>query len=227
MNETINVNLKPCACPDSSFHLGHAPYCTGRPILLPCPIQRSVELTVTLGECRCKRMAESPLMGYPDLSRAAMEAVAEGRHLSDCPARPIRVACSIGGETWGAAHVTDAEAPGVHGRTGELIQIADDRWALVKALVLGNHSPQEVGGKSLVPVEAWWALVTQRDAVFAALADMARHETAALQAQQRVDDAFPFYSYRDPTTDRRGSWPSHVRLAAFVNHLVHEIGRLP
>lgn len=159
MTPTINVNLRSCGCGPKTHtgevHGGHWPNCGGTPIPIPCPIQRTVEMTVGAGECQCWMPAG---------------------HRSTCPARPIRVTCSIGGETWADSFVEFVERA-----DGECIGAAFDRvdtvcrerWALIKALVTGAPlSPTY----TLSPTAA--SLVAQRDAVFAALATLAREEEA-------------------------------------------------
>jgi len=50
MIPTINVNLKPCAC---NAGLAAITTCVGAPVLIPCPIPRSVVFNAALGECDC------------------------------------------------------------------------------------------------------------------------------------------------------------------------------
>jgi hypothetical protein len=210
---TINVNHYVCKCAASVDGGEHHKACPGKPIPLPCPIPRSVTFTVTLGECECAARYNA---SRPELPLG---------HLLQCPARPIRVACSIGGKTWEDSHVTDAEAPGIHGRTSELIQRAGERWEIIfKALVLGVRPDYDIGHWTgpMLP------LFEQRDAVFAALADMARAETAAMQAQQKVDEAFPYHRFhRVGGGDHRATPPSHARLEAYVEFLIEQVEVLP
>lgn len=208
---SINVTLKPCPVARAHEHLTvdalhGAAGCPAAPVLIPCPIPRSVTFSVALGECVGESGACRVRPGEPHHS------------LSACPARPIRVSCSISGKTWEESAVVDADF--ADGRSGSpALALCDDRWALVKALVLGMYP---TCGNEEVPR----TLVKQRDAVFAALADMVRAEQDARNAQQRVDDAFPFARYRRNDPDHRSERPSIGRLAAYVEYLIEQIGTL-
>jgi hypothetical protein len=104
----------------------------------------------------------------------------------------VKVACSISG-TWEASEVADValvrmdDGHFVTFETNAAVTAAlsacRDRWALVKALVLGKYTYND----SLVPE----TLHVQRNAVFAALADMARAEQDACSAQQALDGLLP------------------------------------
>jgi hypothetical protein len=81
--------------------------------------------------------------------------------------------------------------------------------------------------------EAWaerWDAVApffaQRDEVYASLADLAQLEQGACNAQQRVDDAFPFERYNRNYADHRAERPSVGRLAAYVEHLIASVNTL-
>jgi hypothetical protein len=215
---TLNVNLKPCDCLSYTKTEGtHMTDCASTPILIPCPIPRSVTFEVMLGECTC----------------AAREAISMGRYShrvvphdptnAACPAKPLKVSCSISGKTWGVSFVSDVEVRGVPGRAIQHIGAAGERWALVKALVLGNPLTAYAGwvGQSLTPVRALFA---QRDAVFSALADMARAEETAFRAQIAVDSEIPRHRSlgigHAVEPDQR---PSSVRLAAYVERLVEQV----
>lgn len=211
---TINVNLTPCHCPVDPGHPQHMDsQCRARPIPIPipCPIPRSVVFEVRLGECTCG--------GVESTEDCA----------TWCPARPIRVTCTIGGDgTWAGSEVTFCES-----RDGfpvdDAIAVCRECWALVKALVLGkaceNISPDiyRVG-----TVE----LCAQRDAVFAALAAMARCERAYWEAAKAIYVAFPQADVSsdmqvvDPGDDD-GETPSARWLTAYVHHLTTEIGAMP
>jgi len=217
----VNVNLKACPCP--SLHrrtreeLIHGPEgCPASPVLIPCHIPRSVTFEVALGEC-----------AFPNMCGATCEG-----HHPDCPARPSKVACSISGKTWEESEVDGAsiEIRGVgspsHLRTDDAVRLFRDRWALIKALVLGGSKVREVP-ESFRVVPAVSEMMVQRSAVYAALADMARAEEAALQAQLRVDEAFPFFRFRRNDADHREERPSIGRLGVYVEHLIEQVGVLP
>lgn len=232
MTPSINVNLTPCnhwkmmphATRDGSL-ASHNPECTPRLILCPLEPFRSVTFSVVLGECRnpCLSVAH-----YPDW-----------QHASNCAARPLRVSCSISGKTWEESEVEDVEPhysePAQRndawkamllsvGADTPHLRAARHRWALVKALVLGHAQPD------VMELVGRWNIAdayTQRDAVYAALTDMARHEEAALVAQKNADDAFPFDRYRKSDADHRRFAPSRERLAAFVAYVVEQVGATP
>lgn len=216
--QSINVNLKPCPISASHTH-AEGSTCSGAPILIPCPIPRSVTLTVRLGECDggCNRDDSS----LPEPCGPWGEAP----HRPNCPARPIRVTCSIGGKTWPDTFVEDVECRDAGGAifpddsaTHVLaLEAVVNLWALVKGLLL-----------NLFPSTTQGDLVTQRDTVFAALADMARAEEAALKAQERVEAAFPYHRFhRVGGGDHRGPRPSQARLEAFVEYLAEQVGVMP
>jgi hypothetical protein len=214
---TINVNLKPCTFALPHSH-GEAPYiCGGPEVLLPCPIQRSVTFTVQLGECiGCER-------GRLD-----------GQHFSNCPARPIRVACSIGGETWAGSEVVDVDLPDSEsypqpaGWRAIFLVAARDRWALVKALVTGSDCAAFRATHSPIPWTRISPLVTQRDAVFAALADMARMERAYYDAAQAIHKALPsVYVSSDMQVCDPEDAPSSRWLSSYVEFLVEQVGVMP
>jgi hypothetical protein len=151
------------------------------------------------------------------------EEVAEYGHDDTCPARPIRVTCSIGSPdgSWEKSEVTDIEcmenlaARGL--RAGDVMKVDEvcrERWAQMKALVSG------------MTVMGHYELSKQRDAVYAALADMARAESGAHRAQQRVDEAFPSARYaRENDTDHRAGQPPSVnRLRRFIEHVIAQVG---
>lgn len=210
----INVNLEPCPISTSHTH-GPDSLCIGRPVLIPCPVPRTVTFEVQLGECAgC---------GSPGESLAGHDAM--------CPARSVRVSCSIGGDgTWVGSEVFTADNSDRHDglfpahlRIDVVLAACRERWALVKALVTGKpFIPNNWDGPASV-----MALFTQRDAVFAALAAMARAEMAALRAQYRADEAFPSARFAKPgDADHRALGPSVNRLARFVEYLVEKVGVL-
>jgi hypothetical protein len=145
----------------------------------------------------------------------------------DCPARPVRVSCSITGETWEASEVTDVE---VYPRetlvmvstydVPRILAACRARWAGVKALVLGLSTTPALSHCQ--------GLVAQRDEVYAGLADLAQLERGACNAQQRVEGAFPYHRFhRVGGGDHHAAPPSHARLAAYVDFLVEQVGALP
>lgn len=242
MTPTINVNLKPCSpsCLVPSWAgarpIAHFDTCAAAHVLLPCPIPRSVEMMARSGECTCRARAESQ-SGFNYLATSAREAIAEGRHLNDCPGKPIRVSCSIGGDgTWAGSEVVESGVFRDQNIVGPLVLPSQmvgieatcrERWELVKALVLGNPLGRR-GADSVSAGIVIIELFEQRDAVFAALADMAKAEEAAVAAQKRADAAFPIDNYvKVPAPDHRSEpRPSTVRLAAFVAHVSASVGAL-
>jgi hypothetical protein len=211
---TVNVNLY-TYCGDG-IHCRHAGHGS---VPIPCPIPRSVTFTVRLGECTCQHVRE----------------IRGGRHADDRPARPIRVACSISGKTWEGSEVDGLIEPhrlafGIAPIDDEVIErlteIARERWALVKALLTGGiytlsaRFPPDA-------VDAIHRLHMQRDAVYSALADMARAEEAAVAAQHRCDEALGVFPHIGP--DHRTlpqERPSAARAAAYVERLIEQVSVL-
>lgn len=209
MIQTINVNLRPCNC-DSPPHkpggIQHLYGCASAPFLIPCPIPRSVTFFVALGECDCP----------PPLGHGAYG------HSPNCPARPVRVSCSISGNTWEESHPVEFEMePSGISPNDTLRDACRARWALVKALVLGEDS-----GPWMLS-EAWaekWDIVAplfaQRDAVFSVLTDMARAEEAQKAASARVTTAI----YGAPRAIRLFSEPEYQELLGrYVGRLIEQV----
>lgn len=185
---TINVNLKPCrsncarfAESGSGYGLRHGEHfagCPGIPVPIPCPVPRSVEFTVRLGEC-----IDAGRIPGSQVPRACAP---DGHHHDDCPARPIRVTCTILGETWEDSQVAVCEL-GINelqtysGNDDALYAACRARWALVKALMLGQPIP--------TMREAMLTLVHQRDVVFSALCEMVPHHVARNAAANRAGKA--------------------------------------
>lgn len=199
MIPTLNVNLR--CVPHEEGKIGG-----GVPVLIPCPPPRTVEMTVRLGECN-----DMPSCGLRE-------------HHTHCPARPIRVTCTIGGDTWEESEVTGiAPMDGPSGDPVGLLLRCRERWAQIKALATG---------KAWTSVEGFTALprnlFEQRDAKFAALTKLVLAEQAAIVAQAECDAAFPIDTYvKVPAPDHRAEpHPSAVRLAAFVSHLIATVGAL-
>lgn len=213
---TLNVNLKPCTCfrrladqrPDD-----HTFPCGAGAVLIPCPIPRSVTFEVRLGQCACN----AGLRGF----RGQL-----APHTASCPARPIRVTCSISGKTWEGSDVSECEVhhDGRETSPADMTRACRERWALVKALVLGVHPDFERGNYTGPTLP----MFRQRDEVYAALADMARAEEAAQQAQVRAMTAFPWAKMkRDWDGDHiRNRRPSEDMLERYVEHLVEQVGIL-
>lgn len=213
MTATLNVNLAACDCGGASPSGEHAPDCHGPPVLIPRPIPPSVTFEVVLGECvEALKTAILPSAK----SRCGLTS-----HHERCPARLIRVSCDIGGDgTWAGSEVTDiAPVPELWGVDSNLRAIARDRWALVKALVTGSvytlsarFSPETV--------EVIHQLHMHRDAVFAALAAMARAEDAHAAAYSRAWSAM---GKEGPSPEKRSA---HWVLAHYVDRLLEQVGNL-
>lgn len=207
---TINVNLKPhlMSCHNRTPER-HTFGCPGTPVLIPCPIPRSVTFTVRLGECNCPSQARGVSALWPS------------GHAPQCPARPLRVTCSISGKTWEESEVVEVEKRGDQWldqfEENAALRICRERWALVKMLVLGMG----------ILSERTRELQVQRDAVYASIADMARAEDAVWQAQERacrsVDSAFIPDNFMNAEPHSR---PSASILERYVERLIEQIGVL-
>lgn len=191
----------------------------GAPVLIPCPLPRSVTFTVRLGECL---KACSPRGFTPG-------------HISGCPGQLIRVSGSISGKTWEESEVTDLDVPGRLAGTNagaDLWRAFRERWALVKALVLGHTAwDYTMSPAKAIPLATITAMLAQRDAVYAALADMALAERAAEPAHAAIDELLPA-SLQCRNGLNRLSPPPHARpsatwLAAYIEHLIEQVGVLP
>lgn len=233
---TVNVNLTLCDCTGNDWKprpLGstHADDCSGVPLLIPCPIPPSVTFQVALGECLKACTANTSGRGWVLGPRSDTSHFAPG-HVYGCPGRPVRVSCSISGRTWEASEVMPyIERPGsavvTWGSKAEqalALGLCRSRWSLVKALVLGmpHHSFIDLmtGPMAL-------DLLAERDAVFAALAKMARAEEAAAASQRAVIDSFPAVRLRSPThLEPLHERPSADLLESYVEHLIEQVGNL-
>ena len=149
----------------------------------------------------------------------------------DCPARPVKVSCSISSPdgSWEKSDVTEVERhwqdPPTWGR-GEKTQALGAcraRWALVKALALGQCPLL-----CLTERDPAYALADQRDAVYAAIADMARLEDGLFAAQARLDRAASARGFSDVTgvSSDPADRPSADFLAAYLEHLIEQVGVL-
>lgn len=213
----INVNLAACDCAVSYAPMQHTADCAAAPVLVPCHIPPRVELQVALGECvGC--IIVNDTRGYRR----------ETIHDASCPGRPVRVSCSISGTTWTESEVADVAQVGVKDEPWDrtecmhALTACRERWVLAKALVAGR-STFIVGvnpGKQNI-------LMLQRDAVFAALADMAKAEEAASVAQNRAhaalgDDLRLRPHHNEESKDR----PAAYMLERYVEHLIGRVGTL-
>jgi hypothetical protein len=213
VTSSVNVNLQMCTC---GYHVGHGDNCRGLPVLIPCSLEpfRSATFTVALGTCECA-LSLTP------------QTAPEWHHTSRCPARPVRVSCSISGKTWAESEVTQCEPHPddvsrfavVTDAYGMMYAACRDRWELVKALVLG---------KTFEPNEWDWpeklrASIAQRDAVFSALADMARAEEAQIAARAALHKALGISPGRVLEAALR---ESAIELGSYVEHLVEQAGQL-
>lgn len=208
---TINVNLD-THC-DAGIHCrhpgGHAP------VRVPCPIPRSVTFTVRLGECTCFVGA----FGY------------DGEHSEDCLARPIHVSCSSSGKTWMDTAPVDLKLNPMPSDAGStyvrVLSAVQDRWARVKALVLGQHAGLPPSLEDMPP--AVRRLFYERDAVFAALAVEARLEQELFDAQRR-SHALVDGVLRE-SDGMIGAKPERRHTAAvleaYVERLIEQVGALP
>lgn len=176
------------------------------PVLIPCPIPRSLTFTVRLGDCsgRCNGM----MWQNPPF------------HGADCPGRPIRVSCSILGKTWEESGVVDVDPPG--DGYPSILRACRERWALMKALMLG-FTRVTLGGVSRQQADK---LFVQRDAVYAALADKARVEQADDATTRALIKALPSLKARDGDAATASAYLSVRALAHYVEHLVEQIGVL-
>jgi hypothetical protein len=134
----------------------------------------------------------------------------------------VKVDCSISWKTWEESEPIDFELvgggllPGNGEQHTRLMAAGRDRWALVKALVLGHA---DLSALLTGPMAA--DLLAQRDTVYAALADMVRAESTIIQRCADIDKAY--------TNRKRPAFRGVAadELAAFVEHLIEQVGRLP
>lgn len=211
----INVNLAACTfygvCNVRGAHIDK---CPGKPVLVPLPLEpwRTVRMKVRLGECRCINKDRAD----------------DGLHAASCPARPIEVTCSIGGKDWPSSEATEVERSvnddhimGDH-RMGLLADACRSLWDVVRAM-LTNPGLRITGWAGSV------AMYETRDAVYAAICEMARHEDAHAQARQHAYDAMDASGHiADSEHVRARITPreSSVVLAAYVQRLIEQVGSL-
>jgi hypothetical protein len=187
----------------------------GDVVLVPCPIPRSVTFSVAPGSCTtgCD-FGGTRSMHYPH-----------------CPARPVKVSCSISGKTWEESEVDEQEylntRPLATDDLNRLYAACRDRWALVKALVtgfVGDFGALCPGSAAVV------SLRNQRDAVFAALAAMARAERAAhaaflaLPMDIRKSSILAKAMGHVATDPLAARLPSVTLLEHYVEHLIERVG---
>lgn len=215
---TINVNMTPCDCPPSDGPgQRHETACGSGPVSIHCPIPRSVTMTVRFGECTAG--CESPG------SVRALKERGETHH-AWCPGKPIRVSCSIVGDTWEGSEVTEVED--AHrftniGWTAEehqrILVACRARWEIVKAVLLKGQVPN-VRGFGPAAAEKVFHLCEQRNTVFAALADMARAESTIIQRMADIDKVHTNrtrQAFRGVAADE---------LTAYVEYLIEQVGAL-
>lgn len=220
---TINVNLASCSRhhlplhrEESRYHVlpgtGNLALCEAPPVPVPLSLEpwRSVTMKVRLGECATPLQCIFPHMrGEPRID-----------HHGTCPALPIEVTCSMRGKTWAESHVCDAETErGTTLHHGPLKQSVHERWSLIKALVTGEHPDHDTGrwtGPTL-------PLFEHRDAVYAAVCEVARTEASNLAAQERLVSLLdPKRAMFRPTPEDRR--PSAHGLAIYVARLIEQVG---
>jgi hypothetical protein len=217
----INVNTTQCDCLPTGNHptdnpadieVRHSTQCASRPILIPCPIPRSVTFEVGLGgPCSC-----------------ASFGIAHGKHAQGCKGAPVNVSCSISGETWEGSEVDDAsgspdllEDDKAAVRTMAALEVAcRARWEIVKALVTGytgDFARFAPGNAAVV------ALRNQRDTVFAKLAKVRAHEDGLYDALGELPGEIAGYAGRP--VDARFDFAERA-LASYVASLVASVGTL-
>lgn len=226
---TINVNLTKCERHDlpfskeeTAYHVlrgtGNLARCEAPPILIPCPIPRSVTFEVVLGECACVTRPG------PMLLRRTIGLVAE-MHETACPTRTVKVSCSISGKTWEESEVDDTETIvtsssglGRDAYPNERVA-ARERWALAKALVLGKPYAQVVHAN--MDAARIGAMAHQRDAVFSAISDMAKAEDNLSAARERAASAIGHRLYVGAV-----SQSAEDVLGQYVERLIEQVGVL-
>lgn len=227
----VNVNLARCDCGEKHLRYSggeHRVTCPGKPVLVPLPLEpwRPVTMTVRLGECTCIPLRGPLAVGLNPWSCDPI-----------CPARPIKVTCSIRGKTWEESEVAEVDwqtrnergdwnpSPMSHAERDAALAACRDRWALVQALVTGETPSDPFGRPVVIP-----PLYLQRNAVFAAICEMVRHENAAALAQERALKAMdvPWIDYGGCPGHHSimdGRRPSVVLLARYVGKMIEEVCR--
>lgn len=205
---TINVNLRSFSCECGPIH---QPHCDRTPILIPCPIPPSVTVIITENKCRCRAGVRGPL---------------NGGHWSDCKGTDVRtqVSADIIGNDWHDAKPVGFTI-GIVEASDHQCMLVRDRWALVKALVMGESWGDFQHVSALGERMSTGATFAQRDAVYAALAEQARLEVQMLAAQQRTVAAIGsprLTASERPPEDR----PSAQALEVFVERVIEQVGAL-
>lgn len=218
----INVNLAACRCPVPAASPQHwAEQCAAKPVLIPCRPPPSFTCTVVLGECIASGCGNA--FSYHTLP-TGMSMAGLAIHSDSCPARPVKVSCSISG-TWEESEVVQVEYCPAPGRLEDFLpghpvfDACRDRWALVKALVTNDWT-----GWALTADSPILTLQSQRDAVYAALARLEAADSAARAAHSEafsaLDAADVEYSTMTPVGSRAAAM-----LAAYVKRLITTVGR--
>jgi hypothetical protein len=220
---TVNVNLMPCDCgaahpdlyppADPQWGDKHRLGCAQTPVDIPCPLPPSVTFKVQIApisECI-----------FPCTWTSQYH---HGPHHEKCPARPVRVSCSITSSdgSWERSEVADDCAARVRlpapyeVSLNSLRQAAGDRWALIKALVTGHTdlSALLTGPRAL-------ELLAQRDAVFSALVRMERGNTEVLGGIEDFDKALTRRKRTSPIESISGPM-----LTYYVQHLIEQVGAI-
>lgn len=227
MTPTLNVNLRQCTCghdrcpPDGpdACGVGHVWACKACPVLIPCPIPRSVTFSFSPWNCS------------PACSSTATMPDGRIRHRGFCAARsPIRVSCSISGKTWEESEVSDVDGIPPHPTQPVIAEVqallaCRARWALVKALALGDSADTFGGFLQRWPTAD--QLIYQRDAVFSALADKVRAEQADDSTTRHLIAVLPKLAHRSVSDATASDYLSTPALAAYVEHLIEQIGVMP
>jgi hypothetical protein len=212
-------NEKPHVTPTINVNLAHNPrdpHTDESKVLIPCNLPPSFTCEVVLGECICG--------GH--IGRGPPAII--DRRSATCPGRPISVSCSIAGDTWDASEVDDAW-PTQHDFAEDMdgmdwpeeLAACRDRWALVKALVMGN-SAKDLWLTMPESQTSWMVgLVSQRDAVFSALVRMERGNTEVLGGIEDFDKALTRRKRTSPIESISGPM-----LTYYVQHLIEQVGAI-
>jgi hypothetical protein len=223
MTPTINVNLNPCTCKAATPY-GNAATgtctgsCPGAAVLIPLSLQffRSITFEVALGEC----------------SETCRQYMPNGQHTANCPGRPVRVSCSISGKTWEESEPFDfGDADGHRFVTDTGVERVRERWALVKALVLGakwGTCPRDVDEIAKRHLNLVATLFNQRDALYAELTDLALDEQSAFGSQERAVKAMGEATFMPDNFHRAEpiARASASILARYVERLIEQVGVL-
>jgi hypothetical protein len=229
---TLNVNLRPCPVARAHEHLSsialhEGGICPAAPVLIPCPIPGSFTCEVAIVEDdRCVEFDLAPGQKEDDDDAMCRCGYPRGDHESvDRVASTIRVSCSITSDgTWAGSEVTEVDLPTPHPTQPvvaemQILLLCRKRWALMKALVMGQSQTQPGARWIDAPTD----LFTQRNAAFAAIAKARHHETGLRLA---IEDGMAHFPYVPSSESMYSVPPSEAMLAAYVEHLRKEIGAL-